>query len=140
MNNISEHITYEEAIYSQIAIKNNIQNTPNETELLAMRTVANKVFEPLRNGIGKPIRIDSFFRTRQLNNIIPGSSSTSQHMKGEAIDIQGMAGVTNKELFDYIKDNLEFDQLIWEYGTDKEPAWIHVSYSNHNRKQILYIK
>jgi zinc D-Ala-D-Ala carboxypeptidase len=136
---ISNHISYAEAIYSQTAIKNGIDNTPNQTELLAMRTVAAQVFEPLRHGIGdKPIAIDSFFRCAQLNNLIGGSSTTSQHMKGEAIDIRGLGNITNKQLFDYIKTNLVFDQLIWEYGNGQQPDWVHVSYSStHNRKEVL---
>lgn len=137
---ISENISYDEATHSDIAIKKGITNDPNTSELLAMRKLAITIFEPLRKGIGnKPIKINSFFRSKQVNKIIPGSSLTSQHVKGEAMDIEGLGAITNKQLFDYIKNNLVFDQLIWEYGTDKEPAWVHVSYcSNRNRNQILY--
>jgi zinc D-Ala-D-Ala carboxypeptidase len=136
---ISAHISYQEATKSRTAIKNGIDNTPDENVLEKMKLVAEKVFEPLREEMCVPIGISSFFRSKALNKKI-GGSSTSSHVKGEAIDIDAdMFGlITNKNIFDYIKDNLEFDQLIWEYGTDKEPNWVHVSYrEGNNRNQIL---
>ncbi|MCO6500573.1 MAG: SH3 domain-containing protein [Vicingus serpentipes] len=135
---ISKHISYKEAVVSATATRRNIKNVPNEKQLKAMQTLAKKVFEPLRVHFDKPIRVNSFFRSVALNKTI-GGSATSQHCKGEAIDIDATAGVTNKQLYNYIKDNLEFDQLIWEFGTDKEPDWVHVSYttSKPNRNQLL---
>jgi len=141
MKPISEHISYAEGIQSNTAIKRGIPNNPNETQLKAMRNLAKKVFEPLRKAMGdKPIRINSFFRSPNLNKII-GGSTTSQHCKGEAMDIKGLY-CTNKEMFDYIKDNLVFDQLIWEFGTDNEPAWVHVSIklTGKNRKNVIRAK
>ena len=138
MNNISKNISYKEATHSNTAIRRGIENTPKFTELSAMKQLASKVFQPLRDYFNEPIRISSFFRSKELNKRI-GGSTTSQHCKGEAMDIQGMNGITNKMLFDYIKENLNFDQMIWEFGTDVEPNWIHVSYKYEglNRKQIL---
>lgn len=140
MENISKHITYLEAVTSQTAIRKGIDNTPTPGALQNMKLVAQKVFEPLRTHFNIPIRISSFYRSEALNKAV-GGSKTSQHRTGEAIDIQGTGTLTNKMIFDYIKDNLVFDQLIWEYGDSKNPAWVHVSFSaKKNRKQILYIK
>lgn len=139
MENISKHISYLEATTSQTAIRNGVKNIPNKKELANMKLVAEKLFEPLRSEFGA-IRISSFFRNKETNRLV-GGSATSQHTKGQAIDIQGLKGVTNRQLFDFVKNKLEFDQLIWEFGTKKEPAWVHISYSDKkNRKQILYIK
>lgn len=137
--NISKYITLAEATTSQTAVRKNIPNIPNEKELENMKHVAVNVFDKVREHFGKPIRVSSFFRCLRLNNAV-GGSKTSQHIKGMAIDMQGTNGLTNAEIFHYIKDNLEFDQLIWEYGTEQEPAWVHVSLSRgENRKQVLYI-
>lgn len=133
--NISEHITYKEATASSKAKQLGISNTPNEKELRAMKLLADKVFEPLRKWYGKPIQVTSFFRSAKINKAI-GGSATSQHSFGQAVDIDTVSD--NKKLFDYIKDNLPFDQLIWENGDDNVPGWIHVSYTEtHNRKQVL---
>lgn len=138
MENISKYITYKEATYSTTAIKKGIKNDPSPTELESMKLVGTKVFDKVREHCNKPIAINSFYRSKKLNSII-GGSSTSQHCKGEALDIDdSLGGVTNKEIFDYIKNNLEFDQLIYEFGNDKNPDWVHVSYKKSgNRKQIL---
>lgn len=133
--NISEHITYKEATASNKAKQLGISNTPNEKELRAMKLLAEKVFEPLRKWYGKPIQVTSFFRSAKINKAIEGSA-TSQHSFGQAVDIDTVSD--NRRLFDYIKDNLPFDQLIWEYGNDNAPDWVHVSYSEvRNRKQVL---
>ena len=137
MKPISEHISYREATFSITAIKNGIENTPNDDQLRNMQILAEAIFEPLRAGLGgKAIRISSFFRSAELNAILKGAKN-SQHLanKGAAMDIDTD---NNREIFDYIRENLEFDQLIWEYGTDEEPDWVHVSYNKgHNRKQII---
>ena len=136
--NISKHISYKEANHSDTATRRGIKNEPNDEQLAAMKVLAKNVFEPLRVHFNEPIHINSFFRSVALNKTI-GGSRTSQHCTGEAIDIKGTNGITNKQLFDYIKNNLEFDQLIWEFGTDKNPDWVHVSYTTTqlNRKSIL---
>ena len=139
MPNISEHITYAEATVSNKAKQLGISNTPNEKELRAMKLLAEKVFEPLRKWYGKSIQVTSFFRSAKINKAIGGvqrGNTVSQHARGEAVDIDTTSD--NRKLFDYIKDNLPFDQLIWENGDDNIPAWIHVSYSEtRNRKQVL---
>jgi hypothetical protein len=135
---ISKHISYKEGTNSNTAVRKGIKNEPNEKQLKAMKALAKKVFEPLRIHFNEPIRINSFFRSTALNKAIGGSTS-SQHCKGEAVDLDATKEVTNKQLYNYIKDNLEFDQLIWEFGTDNNPNWVHVSYKStgKNRKQLL---
>ena len=139
MNSISKHITYKEATRSVTALRLGIENAPNDYELQNMELIAEKVFEPLRKAVNGPIKINSFFRCEELNKAI-GGSSKSQHCQGRAIDIDDVYGyVSNSYMYYYIKDNLDFDQLIWEFGTDTEPDWVHVSYvdSDSNRKRCL---
>jgi|GEM_PF-217167 len=135
---ISKHISYKEATHSNTATRRGIKNVPTEKHLTAMKALAKNVFEPVRVHFDKPIRVNSFFRSSALNKAI-GGSTTSQHCKGEAIDMDATKGFTNKQIYNYIKNNLEYDQLIWEFGTDKEPDWVHVSYraDGKNRKQQL---
>ena len=136
MEKISQHITLKEATFSQTAENLKINNTPSKKELEAMVLVAEKCFEPLRAWYGKPIRINSFYRNSALNKAVKGSA-TSQHLKGEAIDIDAGSRAENKKLFEWCRDNLTFDQLINEYNY----SWVHISYSKtKNRKQILIIK
>lgn len=139
--NISEHITLKEAIKSDTAIRLGISNIPSESALEAMKLVANACFEPLRAWHGKPIGISSFYRSPELNHKI-GGSKTSQHCKGEAIDIDGeiFGGIKNIDIFNWIKANCKYDQLIGEMWDDKtqDYSWVHVSYSkNGNRNQAL---
>ena len=140
MKNISNHISYKEAVKSRTALKKRIDNTPNCLELDRMNMVAEKCFEPVREYHKKPIGLSSFFRSKALNKAV-GGSKTSHHAKGMAIDIDADLfdnGITNAEIFFYIKDNCEFTQLIWEYGTDDEPGGVHVAYDPDNlKKQIL---
>ena len=139
LDKISDHIKLHEGINSYTARRMGIKNMPNEYQITNMYILAHKVFEPLRKWVGGPIKINSFFRSIELNEAI-GGSSTSQHCEGRAIDIDDIYGYkTNSEMFNYIKDNLDFDQLIWEFGDDEEPDWIHVSYcsTDENRKRCL---
>jgi hypothetical protein len=139
MVRISKHISYKEATRSATALRLGIENVPNEYELQNMEMVAKKVFEPLREAVDAPIKINSFFRCEELNKAI-GGSSKSQHCQGRAIDIDDIYGhVSNAFMYYYIKDNLDFDQLIWEFGTDDSPDWVHVSYvdEDSNRKRCL---
>lgn len=140
MNNISKHITYKEATHSATAVRKGIDNSPTDFELQRMKLVAEKVFEPVREWYGKPIRINSFFRSVATNRAV-GGSKTSQHRWGEAIDID--ANEDNLKIALWIKEKLDFDQLIIE-GVDnkKNIAWIHVSYTtpDRNRKQVLIMK
>lgn len=135
---ISKHITLKEALRSATAIRRGIDNTPNAEQIKAMKMIAKNIFEPLRLNFQQPIRVNSFFRSEALNKRI-GGSKTSQHCKGEAIDIEGLNGINNAQLFNYIREHLDFDQLIWEFGTNKEPDWVHVSYvsKKENRNKVL---
>ena len=136
MENVSKHITLDEATNSNTAIRNGINNSPDSVTFERMKLVANKCFEPLREWYGKPIKINSFYRSQLLNTKV-GGSATSQHCKGEAIDISAGNKVENKKLFDWICANLDFDQVINEYDFQ----WVHISYkSKGNRKQILVVK
>jgi len=139
MKRISKYVSYLEATKSNTALKNGIDNTPNEKQLSNMKKVAVNVFDEVREHFGVPIGVSSFFRSLKLNKKI-GGASKSDHMDGEAIDIDAdmYGGVTNRQIFDYIKDNLEFDKLIWEFGSDEEPSWVHVSYvEGNNRKMVM---
>jgi zinc D-Ala-D-Ala carboxypeptidase len=142
MSNISEHLTLNEVVNSATAKRLGIDNSPTPAHLENIKLLANKIFEPIRNHFGKPIGVSSGYRSAALNKATPGSSSTSQHCSGEALDLDQDSmntGITNKMVFDYIKTNLEFDQLIWEFGNDINPNWVHVSYEStgKQRKQIL---
>lgn len=139
MSKISKHITLREGIESFTAKRKGIENTPSEYQLTNMVGVAENVFEPLREWVSGPIKINSFFRSKELNKAI-GGSAKSQHCEGRAIDIDDVYGhKTNAEMYNYIKNNLDFDQLIWEFGTDENPGWVHVSYvsADENRKRCL---
>ena len=137
---ISQHLSLSEVTRSDSAKRHGIDNTPTAEHLENFKLLAEKVFEPIRAHFGVPIHISSGYRSKALNAFIKGSAS-SQHCKGEAIDIDmdgSSNGVTNKMIFDFIKEKLDFDQLIWEFGTDSNPDWVHVSYTKvGNRKQKL---
>lgn len=138
---LSEHLDLAEVTRSDSAKRNGINNEPTPEHLENFKKLAQNIFEPIRKHFGVPIHISSGYRSKALNTAI-GGSLTSQHCKGEAIDIDmdGSAnGVTNKMVFDYIKANLNFDQLIWEFGTKDAPDWVHVSFSStgKQRKQAL---
>lgn len=138
---ISEHLDLSELIRSESAKRNGISNMPSEAHIANLKLLAEKVFEPIRNNFRCPIHISSGYRSAELNKAV-GGATTSQHSSGEAIDIDmdgSPNGVTNKMVFDYIKKYLEFDQLIWEFGTAENPDWVHVSYEStgKQRKQVL---
>lgn len=137
--NISNFVTLLEATKSQTATRLGIENNPDEETIERMKYVAKNVFDKVRMYFDVPIGVSSFYRCDKLNKAI-GGSPTSQHVHGEAIDIDAdMYGViTNKQIFDYIHDNLEYDQIISEFGTREKPAWVHVSLKKQgNRKQAL---
>jgi zinc D-Ala-D-Ala carboxypeptidase len=137
---ISPHLNLAELTRSETAKRNGIDNTPTAEHLENFKLLADKVFEPIREHFKTPIFISSGYRSKELNELIKGSPS-SQHCKGQAIDIDmdgGNGEVTNRMVFDFIKNKLDFDQLIWEFGTDFNPDWVHVSYvKGKNRKQKL---
>ena len=136
---LSKNLTLKEAIKSNTASRLGIENSPEEWEIHNLRAVAENVFQPVRDHFGVPIGVSSGYRSKALNKAI-GGSKYSQHMIGEALDIDAdiYGKVTNAEIFNYIKNNLEWDQMIWEFGDDDEPNWVHVSYkeAGHNRKQL----
>jgi hypothetical protein len=140
METISPHVLYSEVVHSDTAKRLGIDNTPNGGQTERIKTTAQKIFEPLRLALGVPIYISSCFRSEALNKAI-GGAKNSRHMTGEAMDLDAekYGQTTNKAIFEYIKDNLEFDQLIWEFGTDTEPEWVHVSYTykHPNRNEVL---
>jgi hypothetical protein len=136
---ISKHISEKEATKSITAMRLGLANTPDGNILTNMKLVAENVFEPLRKWANGPIKINSFYRSETLNKAI-GGSSKSQHCEGKAMDIDDIYGhKSNAEMFNYIKDNLSFDQMIWEFGDSTNPDWVHVSYVSDsvNRNRIL---
>jgi zinc D-Ala-D-Ala carboxypeptidase len=136
---ISEHVSFKEGIKSHTATRLNIDNAPSDLDLVNMKIIAEKVFEPLREFVGGPIAINSFYRSPKLNSAIGGSTS-SQHCSGRALDIDDKYGYkTNAEMFKYIQCNLDYDQMIWEFGDVNNPDWVHVSYVSEdvNRRRCL---
>ena len=138
---LSEHLDLSEVTRSDMAKRKGISNMPTPEHLENFKKLAQNIFEPIRKHFGVPIHISSGYRSKALNTAI-GGSLTSQHCSGEAIDIDmdGTSnGVTNKMVFEFIKSNLNFDQLIWEFGTKDAPDWVHVSFetTGKQRKQIL---
>jgi zinc D-Ala-D-Ala carboxypeptidase len=140
---ISNFVSLKEVTRSNTATRKGIENTPNDEQLARIKVLAVTVFDQLRAWVGGPVKINSGFRSEALNKAI-GGSKTSQHCanNGAAFDIDDTFGhKTNAEMFEYIKNNLRFDQLIWEFGDENNPDWIHVSYNEgNNRGQILYAK
>jgi hypothetical protein len=136
---LSEHLTLAELIRSESAKRNGISNMPPPEHIANLKLLAENIFEPIRANFRCPILISSGYRSKELNAKI-GGANTSQHSFGQAIDIDmdGTSyGVTNSQIFHYIKDKLPFDQLIWEFGNDTNPDWVHCSYSDRHRKEVL---
>lgn len=139
---LSENLSLAEMISSESAKRKGIDNKPTAEHIENMKALAQHIFQPIRNHFAKPIHISSGYRSKELNKAI-GGSQTSQHSKGQAMDID-MDGsdISNRDIFMWIKHNLEFDQLIWEFGTKANPDWVHVSFNpiGNQRKQILVAK
>jgi zinc D-Ala-D-Ala carboxypeptidase len=135
--NLSKHVTLKEFTRSDTAIKHGIANHMDSTQLKSAIAVCENIFEPLRAHVGKPIRVNSGFRSFAVNKRI-GGSKTSQHMKGEALDLN----IQDATTFEWMRKNLDFDQLIYEFGNDAGPQWVHVSYriDKKHRKQVLRAK
>mgnify|MGYP003109584703 FL=1 len=137
---ISKHISNKEGVYSRTALRLNIDNTPTQNHKQNMRLLAENIFEPLRAYVGGPIKINSFYRSPELNKAI-GGSTRSQHCNGQAIDIDDTFGrATNAEMFEFIKKHLNFDQMIWEFGDDENPNWVHVSYVSEDKNRNRCLK
>ena len=132
---LSEHFSKREVTYSPTAEKYKIDNTPSKEQWKRIQTLVDEVLEPVRIGLDKPIIVNSVFRSTKLNERVKGAG-TSQHLanKGAAADLMYIKK-SNAEIFKIIKDKLTFDQLIWEFGTDKEPSWVHVSYNSKNNRK-----
>jgi len=138
---LSDNFDLSEFIRSDYAKRNGINNIPNAEQTENLKELCIHILEPLRKHFQIPILISSGFRCDALNTAI-GGAKNSQHTMGEAVDIDHDLSaniVTNKMIFDWIKTNLVFDQIIWEFGTSTNPDWVHVSYvaNNKNRKQVL---
>ena len=139
MDKLSKHVSYKEGVYSITAKRLGLENDPTDAHLKNMKLIAEKVFEPLRSYVGGPIKINSFYRGPELNKAI-GGSAKSQHCHGQAMDIDDTYGhKSNADMYMYIKENLDYDQMIWEFGTDDNPDWVHVSYvsQEENRNRCL---
>jgi hypothetical protein len=137
---LSAHLSVAEYIKSDTAKRKQISNEMTPAHLENAKILAAKIFEPIRVHFGKPIYLSSGYRSEALNTAV-GGSLTSHHCMAFAMDLDQDGrgtGVTNRMVFDFIKANLNFDQLIWEFGNDQNPDWVHVSYVGAgNRKQVL---
>jgi hypothetical protein len=138
--NLSKNLTLAEVTKSTTAKRLGIDNTPDEWTTENLRQVALNIFQPLREAFGCPIYVSSGYRSGELNTAI-GGSTRSQHVEGRALDLDAdvYGGCTNSQVFNWIKENVDFDQLIWEFGDDDNPDWVHVSYvyDGINRKRCL---
>jgi zinc D-Ala-D-Ala carboxypeptidase len=134
---LSENFTLAEFTKSQTAIRNGIPNDPTTEHLEAMKVLCEFILEPLRAHFGRPVRLSSGYRSTRLNRAV-GGSTTSQHSKGEAADLE-IPGVANDRVAKWIRGNLPFDQVILEFYHSGDPnsGWVHVSYGPRNRRQAL---
>ena len=138
---ISEHLSLSELIRSDSAKRLGVTNMPTPEHIINLKALAENIFEPIRAHFRCPIYISSGYRSAELNKALNGAKS-SQHLKGEAIDIDmdgSSNGVTNAMVYDFIITKLDFDQVIWEHGNTENPAWVHVSYKKNGpqRHDIL---
>jgi len=137
---LSKNLSLGEVIKSTTAKRLGIDNTPDDWTTENLRQVAINVFQPLRDAFGCPIFVSSGYRSADLNRAI-GGSNRSQHVEGRALDLDAdvFGRCTNAQIFNWIKENVEFDQLIWEFGDEDNPDWVHVSfvYDGANRRRCL---
>ena len=137
---LSKNLSLAEATKSITAKRLGIDNTPDDWVTENLRQVAINIFQPVRDAFRNPIYVSSGYRSADLNTAI-GGSKRSQHVEGRALDLDAdvYGGCTNSQIFNYIKENLEFDQLIWEFGDESNPDWVHVSfvYDGDNRGRCL---
>lgn len=126
---LSKNLKLEIVLKSVTALRYGIDNTPSIEHRNNLVILAENIFQPIVDYFKVPIYISSGYRSEELNKRI-GGSKTSDHCKGMAIDIDQdfRSSVTNREVFDFISKNLSFKQLIWEYGDNDNPDWVHVSY------------
>jgi zinc D-Ala-D-Ala carboxypeptidase len=136
--NLTKNFTLEEMTKSETALRHDLENTPGEQEISSMKLLAEKVLQPVRDHFGKGVKVNSGFRNQDVNQKV-GGSRNSDHIRGQAADIE-IPGIPNAELAEWIKDNLEYNQLILEFYTPGVPdsGWVHVSYiPEANRNQVL---
>jgi zinc D-Ala-D-Ala carboxypeptidase len=136
--NLTENFSLHEMTKSETALRLDIDNTPGEQEVANLTLLCERVLQPVRDHFGKGVKVNSAFRHPDTNRAV-GGSTTSDHCKGQAADIE-IPGVPNAELAEWIKDNLEFRQLILEFYTPGVPdsGWVHVSYKQDDlKKQVL---
>jgi hypothetical protein len=136
--NLSPNFTLAEMVKSETALRHDMDNTPGEQEIAALKLLCEKVLQPIRDHYGKGVKVNSGFRHPEVNAKV-GGSKTSDHCRGQAADIE-IPGVANAELAEWIRDNLEFRQLILEFYTPGIPdsGWVHVSYvAEDNKKQVM---
>lgn len=139
---ISEHLDLSEVTRSETAKRHGISNMPTDAHIENFKKLAEHCFEPIRNNFRVPIHLSSGYRSQELNALTPGSSATSDHCMGKAIDIDmdgSSNGVTNNDIFNWAKDNLKFKQLIAEYPVDGKLSWCHISYDENNLKNEILI-
>ena len=137
---LSENLSLSEVIRSESAKRNGISNTPTPEHIENLKALAEKIFQPIRDHFKKPIRISSGYRSKELNAKV-GGSATSQHSKGQAIDLDNDGtDITNRQIFDFVKDNLNFDQLVYEFGDDDNPNWVHISYNRNGQQRGQVLK
>ena len=142
---LSKNLSVAEVTKSTTAKRCGIDNEPTIEHLENLKAIALNIFQPTRDYFKNPIAVTSGYRSEALNERI-GGSKTSQHSKGQALDLDAhvFGGLTNNQLFNYISEHTEFDQLIWEFGTEDEPDWVHVSYvdnrANRGERLIAYKK
>lgn len=133
---ITKDFTIEEMTSSPTARGLSISNRPSSEAVARLKALCREILQPLRDAMGEPIIITSGYRSPELNRAV-GGSPTSQHTRGEAVDIKIKSG-DNARAFYYILDHLPFDQLIWEWGDDRQPRWVHVSFTMRGgRRQAL---
>lgn len=142
---LSKNLTLREVTNSTTAKRFGLPNVPSEQVIKNLKVIAKNVFQPVRDHFGKPIIVSSGYRSAALNRKI-GGARFSQHLYGQALDLDNdsIGSPSNKEIFEWIKNNLQFDQLIWEYGDDNNPSWVHVSYitedkNRKNRNEVLKV-
>ena len=137
---LSKHLSLAEVQRSESAKRNGISNTPTPEHIENLKALAEKIFQPIRDHFKKPIRISSGYRSKELNAKV-GGSATSQHSKGQAIDLDNDGtDITNRQIFDFVKDNLNFDQLVYEFGDDDNPNWVHISYNRNGQQRGQVLK
>lgn len=132
---LSKNLTLKEFCHSNTAMACGVDNhIKDEKHIQNALKLAENVFQPIRDHVGKPIKVNSGYRSKALNSVIPGSSNTSQHCFGEAIDLD----LHDRDLFEWILDNIKYDQAIFEGGTENSAGWFHISYrEGRNRGQAL---